>query len=361
MIGLYDYDLVNSRKQLDVPNLEIMKLASYYQYECKTVCQLITCEEELDYSYDKIFFCSDNPIKELPKKIISHPNVEFHGLGFSNGIYIPLEPSIIEHAIPRTSIYKDFLRNKYQEEAIKGEKINKFLDNTYYRMYAGNERLPIPPIHPKRKVYLYDVDFFYNDWEAIIDEIAAKKPSNIVRINPIHCENMSQFWEVRAIPKLARNTTFIWDFPLPFSDLNVFFKKYLKTFLADIIGYSNIGFYLGKNYYNDFNDKHFYAQNLYHKLNLLYSFWAKGVPISLFYFPPKSGTYNPFDELFTMVSTWTSAVRKRKEEKTRTLKEKLFTKIQKAEYAKLIDLQPDIVALFEQTFESVYKRGYWRV
>ena len=86
-------------------------------------------------------------------------NVIYGGTAFTNGVYIPFKNEIIDYTIPRASIYKQFLKEK-DLLGINPKIINHILDDTYYRMYAGANRLPIPPILPSKRVFIYDKDFF---------------------------------------------------------------------------------------------------------------------------------------------------------------------------------------------------------
>ena len=54
MIGLIDLDIYHPQKFL-LPNLEIMKLATYYQKEKKEYVRLIDPSENNLSGYDKIF------------------------------------------------------------------------------------------------------------------------------------------------------------------------------------------------------------------------------------------------------------------------------------------------------------------
>ena len=59
MIGLVDYDLFTKsvNQKLYFPNLEVMKLYSYYKNEKGGFCRLISPFEKIDIaSYEKIYF-----------------------------------------------------------------------------------------------------------------------------------------------------------------------------------------------------------------------------------------------------------------------------------------------------------------
>lgn len=60
MIGLVDYDLYSSTSvHLAPPNIEIMKLATYYKTEENKFCRLLHLDETELTPYDKIFVFSE--------------------------------------------------------------------------------------------------------------------------------------------------------------------------------------------------------------------------------------------------------------------------------------------------------------
>lgn len=60
MIGLVDIDLQTSTAtNLCPPNIEIMKLATYYKTEENLFCRLINLDETELTSYDKIYIFSE--------------------------------------------------------------------------------------------------------------------------------------------------------------------------------------------------------------------------------------------------------------------------------------------------------------
>ncbi len=89
----------------------------------------------------------------------THPHVIYGGSGFTHNVYVPFSNDIIDYTLPSVAVYQNLLKNKYQA-GISYKDIETFLDSTYYRMFAGNALLPIPPIRRNRRVYIYDTDFF---------------------------------------------------------------------------------------------------------------------------------------------------------------------------------------------------------
>lgn len=165
MIGLVDIDLQSSTStNLCPPNLEIMKLATYYKIEENVFCRLISLNETELTSYEKIYVFSEaGAPPQLPEAFRRASNVILGGTAFTNGIYIPFKNEIIDYTIPKALIYKQFLSEKH-DAGIKSKIIEHILDDSYYRMYAGNNRLPIPPVLPRKRMFIYDKDFFVPDW-----------------------------------------------------------------------------------------------------------------------------------------------------------------------------------------------------
>ena len=147
MIGLLDLDLqTSSSVNLHPPNLEIMKLASYYSLEKNTFCKLIDLNESQYEGYEKIYcFSEQETMPSLPECLKSAKNLILGGTGFTNGIYIPFEEPLIDFSLPRTAIYKEYLKTQYKN-GIKAKIITHILDDSYYRITAGKTILPLPAI-----------------------------------------------------------------------------------------------------------------------------------------------------------------------------------------------------------------------
>lgn len=116
MIGLVDYDLQTATSvNLTPPNIEIMKLARYYKVEENTFCRLVSLQDTELTGYDKIYFFSEsNKTVHVPDAFKKADNVIYGGSAFTD-TYKPFENSIIDFTIPSPSVYKDFLKQKYQD------------------------------------------------------------------------------------------------------------------------------------------------------------------------------------------------------------------------------------------------------
>lgn len=360
MIGLLDYDLFQSESTTHIiPNLEIMKLATYYYIEENHFCRLLSLDDgELD-SYDKIYFFSELGHKLLiPPQFKLANNVIYGGSAFTGFKYLPFENKIIDYTIPRVTIYKDFLKQKYHE-GFKNLVISHTLDDTYYRMYAGNNRLPIPAIKSKQRVYLFDRSFFYPDWQDIIKDIADRKPTGIYRIHPIVCNTLTDFFQARNCNKLARSIEYILDLKIPLNEVDYMIKHYKKLFLADVAKTSRVYLPLKSN----LATKESYYRNLIYTFNLLYAFWACNIPIRIYREETPIGvTNNPIIELEEAMATWSNSSVQKSREANKTLLQRIGkNKKLLCQYEDLINEKPYVNVLFNQSYENLSKKGVWRI
>ena len=364
MIGLVDYDLYSSASTTQlIPNLEIMKLASYYKVEKNTYCRLLSLDEQDLTAYDKIYFFSESDTQPIiPPQFLAQNNVIYGGTAFTNGIYIPFEEELIDYSLPRTAIYADFLKQK-NSEGIEPKIISRLLDGCYYRMYAGNNKMPLPAVQVNKNVYLYDRKFFYPDWEAIIDTISSRRPSLIISIHPIICQKVTDFFKLRSKTKIARTTEIILDLNIPLDEVNYMLKKYSNYFLADINSYSNIYLPLGGNYGTPI----LYYKDLVYKLNLLYAFWSRDIKIKIKFINTQIGYNNPIKNLSKAIERWVPTNFNSHKKNYKTLNKfikkgsKNNITIEEQERNNLLQMLPTNADLFEQTYPNIIEGGRWRL
>lgn len=358
MIGLVDYDLQTSAlSELTPPNLEIMKLANYYKIEENKFCRLVSLKEEDLSNYSQIYFFSETAREpDIPEAFKTNPNVIYGGSAFTNEQYVPFANDLIDYTLPSPMIYKNFLKEKY-DEGIKSNVIEHILDDSYYRQMAGDKKLPIPPVKKRKRVYIYDRDFFAPDWEKNISILSDRHPSSIITIHPIHCKTLTQYFNLRNFPKLSRANGIILDVDVPYDDIPYLLKKYLKLFLADISTITPFYIAIGGN----LKSNRAYYTNLIKQLNLLYSFWAKSVPVKIYYIKPGLGYNNPLDNLFKALELWTRSFNKDKTINDRIVYKKKKIQIERDERDELLKFYPTAATLFDQSFNAVSSRGYWRI
>lgn len=359
MIGLVDYALQSTTSiKLSPPNLEIMKLATYYRNEENLFCKLVDLKETDLTAYEKIFFfCEDNIKVTIPPQFLRANNVIYGGTAFTDGIYKPFDNPIIDFTLPSLSIYKEFFKEKYQD-GIKYQVINQLLDNSYYRMRANNEHLPIPPIRSKKRVYIYDKNIFCDGWQKDIEIINDRLPSSIVYIHPIICNTLKQYFQLREFNKIAKSNKYILDLNVPIAEIPYLLKEYKNKFLADIAASSEIGLSLGGSFASNFQ----YFKDLIYKLNLLYSFWSKGIDMKILYINPRLGYTDPLANLSNLIATWSKRNKKEKSINDRIVyKDKKRISAEQKERDLLLKFYPHAKELFNQTYEDIKARGVWRL
>lgn len=359
MIGLVDFDLCTSTSQkLLIPNIEIMKLAHYYQVEEHQFCRLLTLEETDLSNYDKIYFFSElNPNPSIPEVFLRSNIVTYGGTAFTNGIYKPFENEVIDYTLPKPAIYKEFLKQKY-DAGIKYRTIEHVLDDTYYRNYAGENKLPLPAILPRKRIFLYDRDFFYPDWENTIELISSRKPSSIIRLHPIICNKLSNYFKLREYTKFARSNLILLDIDIPLEEVNYMFKKYKNLFLADIVQSTNVMLPIGNTQSTNLQ----YVRDLVYKLNLLYSFWSQGILIKMKFLPPRLGYINPIINFEKMIEVWTNNQFEDRRDSTINSKipKKKKDNILRDEKDLICKYYPQFEKLCVQSFNLLNKQGRWR-
>lgn len=362
MIGLVDFSLQQSTStSMLIPNLEIMKLATYYRTEEKQYCRLIGLDEtELD-GYDKIFFFSEHHSQNVPPAFLSSKNVAFGGTAFTRKTYIPFENPLIDFTLPRPALYKEFLQEKYND-GIKAKVIEHVMDDTYYRMYAGNELLPLPPIQTRQRVIIYDRDIFYPDWQQIVERILRRNPSKIICIHPIICKTLTQYFTLRSYDKISRKNDVILDIKVPANEIYYLFKEYQNQFLADIVNNSTVYLSLQGSY----SSRAQYSQELFYKMHLLYSFWSRNIPIKLYYIAPDIGVHNPYEHLFQLICTWATNVMVASDTaKNKPLLDRIIAnkgqKIENKEYEDLKRYCPHIEQLTKYNYQQIITGGVWRL
>lgn len=346
-----------------IPNLEIMKLATYYRQEENTFCRMIDLEEKELGAYEKIFFFSEvSKNIEVPQAFRSADNVIFGGTALTNGIYKPFENEIIDYTIAKPFIYKEILKQRFQA-GVKIDRIGHILDDSYYRMRAGDKELPIPPVMLKKRFYIYDRNIFYDNWQDVFQKISDRGPSKIITIHPIYCKTLTDFFAIRNFNRFSRTSEIILDIDIPQSEIPIMLKKYKNKFLADVNKSSNVCLELGGTHKTAYN----YYKDFIYKINLLYSFWAHDIPVKIKYVSSKDNN-NPIQDLEKDIELW--ANKSISSQARMTIEERLQGrgKITHEKFSPLRE-QSDIIlkhfptatGLFKQSYINLIERKIWRV
>lgn len=360
MIGLVDLQLQSwDKPQLCPPNLEIMKLATYYQAEENVYCRLVSLDETEFGGYEKIYVFSESKnFITVPEAFKRAPNIIYGGTAFTNGKYIPFENKRIEYTLARPRIYSQFLRDKRQA-GLSDVEIGRLLDNTYYRWLADGDQLPLPAIKKRHRIYIYDKDFFQEGWRKIIDRIIERNPSSINFIHPAHYKKISDFLDVRENSLIARSNDAYLDLNIPLRETPILMKHYKNRLLAVVNKSSQVYLSLGGSFHYQTD----YFKDIIYKLNLLYVFWSCNIPMKIKYEEPSLGCYNPIADLSKLISTWSQGETcNYKSIMERIPKDKKLTDIrpERQQLRTIIDKYPHTETLFRQTVETSKKGGFWK-
>ena len=342
MIGLLDYDWCVSKSTTRlVPNIEIMKLAVYYQTEERRFCRLLSLDEEDLTPYEKIYFFSETARPKIPQHFLQNKNI------------------IFGYMIPRPHIYKESLLKKYQD-GIKSKIITHVLDDSYYRMKAGDSVLPIPPIMTNKRLFIYDRNIFIPEREKIFETIKERNPSTIIMIHPIICRTLGDYFSIRSNKKIARDNEIYLNLEVPINEIGIMLKKYKRQFLADVSQNSYVYITIGGDKISELG----YLQDFVYKMNLLYSFWSANIPIKIKYIAPNFGYNNPLNNLESLIEKWACGDTK----DNKTLNDRMNSHIKKEikvliheEKEKLLAYSHISHELFEQTYNTLRQGGFWKV
>lgn len=350
MIGLFDADLELSSSSLGIPNLEIMKLAAFLKDEEKQFCRLILPGEETT-QYEKIYYFANIP-HIMPAPFRGGRNLKLGGALYHLGEYEPFDNILIDYTLPRTFIYSEFLNNKYAAGE-KDKEINRFLDSSYYRMFAGNEQLPLPVVKRNKRLYIYDTNIFKDGWKDIMKELEERGPSTILCVSPIKCSNIDDLFVLRSFSRFSQSNTIFLDDEITMREAYQMARQYADYFGLDEKMASSIYFPLGgtKRYSID------YYKDIAFKLNLLYTFWVRGIKIRLKYVPPRIGYDNETEPLMQLIARWSE-----QKDTSSSIFSKLRRKPKEKELVNLfVDYFPSEKSLFLQNFDALKKKGVWYV
>lgn len=354
IIGIVDYDFLTSASKLPPPALMALKVSSYYKrYEKNENCFLIQNIKNIE-KYDKVYFISNKILEEIPQEVLTAPNVLFYGE------YLPDDiPELYHHMIPDITLYNETVQRLLTEERITTARALTFLSSSYYQAMVGDTYIPIPPIEPRSRIYIYDKDFLaLPDCWDIFDRIIARKPTSIFFVEPLKCHTMKQFLHLREnYERVSRQNKIILDYFVPYDDFDLYFSKYKLKLLGEITSSSHILIYLGKNYVSDTYSEMFYIHNIFYCLNLLFSYYSRNIPIfAEIYYPPNQ-PLTIYTEIYKVIRAWVNS-----DEKDKVFGDFFRTKKQKEILAQLLEKNPTFEGFLIKS-KNILKntRGIWRI
>lgn len=164
-IGIIDYD-ITYKPSLKVISPDSAKLCSYYE---EKGCQVSILSPEDDiFNYDKIILVANRLFLTRGGKRdkIKHPNIQFIGASFNNGVYIPFEEDEINYRDIDYKFYNNLFKYFYKNNVYTLEDIKKIKQNTFIRLFPKDKPINLDKLMIGQNIYLVDNYIFDKDkWE----------------------------------------------------------------------------------------------------------------------------------------------------------------------------------------------------
>jgi len=293
-IGIYDGDIFQPNSK-PFPNLEVMKLSSFYKNK-GCIVELAPTLMEIK-NYDKFFIRKDRKRGKIDKEVLINNNLHYGGLFFSNNIYTPLKKEI-EEMTPDPIIYMPFLREKLLMNKFTEGQVKQFISTAYIRIFYEDWIYDYPLQH-RQSVILYDVDITSNkDWREQVNhffEISGKK---VKILHPVIARS------IEDLVYLCETKPFFSDRPtkivIDLEEIETDFEKFLFSYKEFLQKYGGqmLFIYINKFYKN----KMPYDKYIVEILNKVFLARSEGVKLNLLFIP--SDFYNPYDKIMTAMADW---------------------------------------------------------
>ena len=159
-IALMDFDWNTRPQSRRFPNLELMKLSTFHKQN-KDIVKYMNDAREWE-QFSKVYIRKDKVSDDYPSLLMAKSNCSYGGLGFTNGVYIPL-PQEIENCMPDKTIY-DTAKKPIKASAL--ETFNKVIKNEPIRL----QTLQNYDYLADKKVVIYDTNpLQYDNFEQVYD------------------------------------------------------------------------------------------------------------------------------------------------------------------------------------------------
>lgn len=204
-IGLYDEDFFKYHQT--IPNLELMKLATYYKRKREIVVLSPSISPD---RYSQFFLRKDYYDGTFPKEISEYHNIQYGGLAFSYNKYHPLAQDI-EACDADFSIYLPY-KHLFEDELKNNTLAFITLKNAAHLRLSLDEKHISPYFIDQTKrlgsrnvLFLHDYDLSNVEGaRAVIEEGLynlkyENKNTRLATKYPIRCKNLKQFEDWRKI------------------------------------------------------------------------------------------------------------------------------------------------------------------
>lgn len=214
-IGLLDQDALSSPSTFH-PNLEIMKLSTYYK-KSKNFVSFILNLDNID-RYTKIVLRKDIDDENYLSNILLDKRCNYGGLAFTNNIYSPLDISI-ENSVPDFSIYNSYFNKILIKEKSYETLRKKYSRGSFVRLSTNGKdcNLDISKgiLNGARRgydIYVYDNDVFkIKNYKEAISSIVRGAAQKVLFIHPQSSSSFNQIEELCLCPWCGTKNEIIYD------------------------------------------------------------------------------------------------------------------------------------------------------
>ena len=167
-IGLIDIDILNKAKKNNL-NVDLMKLGAYYE---KNGHQVEVLHERNDiFDYDML--CVFSVINNVPKHILTHPNISMYGEYFTNKIYVPFNNDEINYEEVNYKIYDNFLRYEFISKRLSEKELQKIKKIKWARLFPNDKPINVYDLLTGEPVQLVDTYIFDKEnWREVVKKLA---------------------------------------------------------------------------------------------------------------------------------------------------------------------------------------------
>lgn len=214
-LGLIDYDALFYPDSFH-PNLEIMKLSTYYKKN-KNFVSFVLNLNNID-RYNKIILRKDIYDENYLSNILLDDRCDYGGLAFTNNIYSPLDISI-ENSVPDLSIYNSYF-NKILIKKKSYEKIKKeYSQSSFIRLSTNGENCNLDIskgiINCAKRgydIYVYDKDIFkIKDYKEAISSVIRGTVQKALFIYPQKSSNFEDIEKLCLCPWCGARNEIVYD------------------------------------------------------------------------------------------------------------------------------------------------------
>lgn len=175
--AIVDLDTIFRKKEF-FPNLEAMKVASYFSKKGKDVKFLTDPNDS--FNYERTFVFRNSPRMNVERgyqKSDFPETAEFYGLYYTDNIYVPMSEEI-EATEPNFKFYAPIAKEKIINNYITFKQVENLSNSSFVRLMSGQYEYDLKKVPQSKQVYVYDTHLeAIPDWRGKLTLLSEKSKS----------------------------------------------------------------------------------------------------------------------------------------------------------------------------------------